>query len=163
MAHRLPVVCFARLADADSTLLRLTISQGVKTATRTPQLPVERHRFGNVRPIKAILNILKKGVKMKVHDSPFINKRKKTIEFYIQNECAQQISLAGSFNHWAQDVLLMQCDKDGVWKITIPMLPQGKYYYKFFIDDRMWVEDVDNPHRVPDGRNGWNSVLMVDN
>ena len=55
----------------------------------------------------------------------------------------------------------MQPEKDGVWKIEIPMLPRGKYYYKFFIDDRMWVEDVDNPDRVPDGVHGWNSVLNV--
>ena len=42
------------------------------------------------------------------------------------------------------------------------MLPNGKYYYKFIIDERMWVEDVDNPNREPDGVNGWNSVLMVE-
>jgi 1,4-alpha-glucan branching enzyme len=99
---------------------------------------------------------------MNVHESPFINRRKKTIEFHIQNGCAQQISLSGSFNHWAQDVLLMQPGKNGTWKIEIPMLPNGKYYYKFFIDDRMWVEDVDNPWREPDGQHGWNSVLVVE-
>ena len=100
---------------------------------------------------------------MTLHESPFINRRKKTIEFYIQNGCAQQISLSGSFNHWAQDVLQLKQMKNGTWKIEIPMLPNGKYYYKFFIDDRMWVEDVDNPVRVPDGRNGWNSVLVIEN
>lgn len=41
------------------------------------------------------------------------------------------------------------------------MLPKGKYYYKFIIDDRMSVEDVDNPLREPDGVTGWNSVLTV--
>jgi len=100
---------------------------------------------------------------MNVHESPFINRRKKTIEFNIKNGCAHQISLSGSFNHWAQDVLLLQPGKNGTWKIEIPMLPQGKYYYKFFIDDRMWVEDVDNPWREPDGLIGWNSVLVVEN
>jgi 1,4-alpha-glucan branching enzyme len=93
--------------------------------------------------------------------SPVINSRKKTIEFHIENGCASQISLVGSFNHWAQDVLLMHPSKNGLWKIEIPMLPKGKYYYKFFIDDRMWVEDVDNPYREPDGVHGWNSVLNV--
>jgi 1,4-alpha-glucan branching enzyme len=91
--------------------------------------------------------------------SPVINK--KSIEFTIQNGCASHICLAGSFNHWAKDLLSMKQDKEGRWKIRIPMLPKGKYYYKFIIDDRMQVEDVDNPLREPDGVNGWNSVLMV--
>ncbi|HYF30420.1 MAG TPA: hypothetical protein VD993_04825 [Chitinophagaceae bacterium] len=93
--------------------------------------------------------------------SPYINKPKKKIEFHIQNECANSVSLVGSFNHWARHVLEMQPTKDGLWKIEIPMLPKGKYYYKFVIDDRMWVEDVDNPNREPDGVAGWNSVLTV--
>ena len=98
---------------------------------------------------------------MSQHLSPFINSRKKTIEFHIQHECASRIHLSGSFNHWAKDMYVLHQGKHGVWKIEIPMLPKGKYYYKFFIDDRMWVEDVDNPYREPDGIVGWNSILNV--
>ncbi len=98
---------------------------------------------------------------MKLHQSPYVNKRKKTIEFHIAINCANHISLAGSFNHWAHDQLEMKCDKSGFWKIEIPMLPRGKYHYKFFIDDRMWMEDIENPLREPDGVVGWNSVLTV--
>ena len=98
---------------------------------------------------------------MEQQASPFVNKPKRKIEFHIQNECASNISLVGSFNHWARHVLELEQSEDGLWKIAIPMLPKGKYYYKFVIDDRMWVEDVDNPYREPDGVNGWNSVLNV--
>jgi 1,4-alpha-glucan branching enzyme len=98
---------------------------------------------------------------MKPHMSPFINKRKKTIEFHIMNSCASHISLAGSFNHWAKDEYPLQPQKDGTWKIEIPMIPQGKYHYKFFIDDRMAMEDIENQYREPDGIAGWNSVLTV--
>ena len=93
--------------------------------------------------------------------SPYINTKKKTIEFYIHNDCAQQISLAGSFNHWAHNDLLMKPWKDGLWKIEIPILPKGRYHYKFFLDDKMWMEDIENPLREPDGVTGWNSVLTV--
>ena len=93
--------------------------------------------------------------------SPYINSRKKTIEFHIQNECARRIYLSGTFNHWAKDELVLRKGKTGIWKIRIPMLPKGKYSYKFFIDDRMWVEDIDNPYREPDGVTGWNSILNV--
>ena len=99
---------------------------------------------------------------MKSHDSPYINKRKNTIQFTVHNlNAASHISLAGSFNHWAQDELNMRPAKGGCWKIEIPMLPSGKYYYKFFIDEKMWMEDIANPLREPDGVRGWNSVLTV--
>jgi hypothetical protein len=40
-----------------------------------------------------------KGSHMKPHTSPHMNKKKKSIEFYVHNDCALQISLSGSFNH----------------------------------------------------------------
>jgi 1,4-alpha-glucan branching enzyme len=100
---------------------------------------------------------------MKLHESPYINPQTKTIEFFAYNNCASQVYLTGSFNNWAHDALQMHPDKDGTWKIEIPMLPQGKYAYKFFVDDKMWMEDTDNPYREPDGRTGFNSILTIEN
>jgi hypothetical protein len=102
-----------------------------------------------------------KTILMQPLTSPQINKNKKTIAFYAHNKCASQVSLSGSFNNWAQDVLIMKPEKDGLWKIEIPMLPEGKYSYKFFVDDKMWMEDVDNPLREPDGLIGFNSILTI--
>jgi 1,4-alpha-glucan branching enzyme len=98
---------------------------------------------------------------MRPHASPYINKRKKTIEFHIHNSCADQITLAGTFNHWAHDELKLQPARNGMWLIEIPMLPEGRYHYKFFIDGRMWMEDIENQLREPDGVTGWNSILTV--
>ena len=131
-------------------------------AKRIESLPAERQGYGLVQPRKSLLKILKRDSFMKSVNSPNINTKKKTIEFYIQNDCAQQISLAGSFNHWAQDVLLMEPGKNGMWKIEIPIPPPGRYQYKFFLDDKMWMEDVDNPYREPDGFSGFNSVLLIE-
>jgi serine protease AprX len=133
------------------------------TAKRLPGLPVEQQGYGVIHPAKAIIKTLQNLFSMKQHASPFINKRKKAIEFYMQNPCASHISLAGSFNHWAHDSLLMEPTKNGLWKIEIPMLPKGTYHYKFFVDDKVWMEDIDNPYREPDGLNGFNSILMVEN
>jgi len=133
------------------------------SAKRINDFPAERQGFGVIRPRKALLKILKREVIMKPHSSPHINGRKKSIEFYVQHDCASQISLAGTFNHWAQDVLLMEPGKNGLWKIEIPMLPTGRYQYKFFVDDKMWLEDVDNPYREPDGFHGFNSILVIEN
>lgn len=133
------------------------------TAKRLPGLPAEQQGYGIIHPGKVIVKTLQNLFTMKQHASPFINKRKKAIEFYIQNPCASHISLAGSFNHWAHDSLLMEPSKNGLWKIEIPMLPKGTYQYKFFVDDRTWMEDIDNPFREPDGLNGFNSILLVEN
>lgn len=133
------------------------------TAKRIDDYPAERQGFGIIRPGKALIRVLKKEEIMKPHSSPFINRKQKTIEFYVQHDCASQISLAGSFNHWAQDVLLMEPGKKGLWKIQIPMLPAGRYQYKFFVDDKKWLEDVDNPYREPDGFHGFNSILVIEN
>ncbi|HAO47431.1 MAG TPA: S8 family serine peptidase [Ferruginibacter sp.] len=133
------------------------------TAKRLPGLPAEQQGYGVIHPGKAIVKTLQNLFAMKQHHSPYINKRKKAIEFYIQNPCASHISLAGSFNHWAHDALLMEPSANGMWKVEIPMLPKGTYQYKFFVDDKTWLEDIDNPRREPDGLNGFNSILMVEN
>lgn len=99
---------------------------------------------------------------MKPGISPFIKKEQNTIEFYLHHECAAQVSLAGSFNHWAQDILLMEPGEDGAWKIEIPMLPPGKYTYKYLVDEKVWTEDVNNPCREPDGFHGFNNILVVE-
>ncbi len=98
---------------------------------------------------------------MKQGLSPIINRRKKLIEFHIVNPCAHRITVAGSFNKWARDQFPLQKSDDGMWKITIPLLPHGKYQYKFFIDEHMQMEDIENPYREPDGITGFNSLLQV--
>jgi serine protease AprX len=132
------------------------------TAKRLPDLPAEQQGFGIIHPGKAIIKTLQNVFTMKQQSSPFINKRKNTIEFYMQHVCASHICLAGSFNHWAQDSLLMEPSANGLWKIVIPMLPNGIYHYKFLVDDKAWHEDIDNPLREPDGMNGFNSVLKIE-
>ena len=132
-------------------------------ANRIEGLPAERQGYGLIRPRRSLHKILKREIIMKQVLSPHINTKKKTIEFYIHNDCAQHISLAGTFNHWAQDVLLMEPGKNGMWKIEIPLLPAGRYHYKFLLDDKMWMEDVDNPYREPDGFSGFNSILLIEN
>ena len=131
------------------------------TAKRLDDVP-DRQGFGIIQPRKSVLKALKKQVTLKSNTSPFVDRDKKTIGFYFQHECASQITLAGSFNRWAQDVLFMEPGDNGLWRLEIPMLPFGRYQYKFLIDDRVWTEDYSNPYREPDGFNGFNSLLIVE-
>ncbi|MBS1598781.1 MAG: S8 family serine peptidase [Bacteroidetes bacterium] len=131
------------------------------SAKRIPGIDAERQGFGMIQPRKAILKVLKREWVMSKQQTPFVNHKKQTIEFYLHHDCAEQISLAGSFNQWAEDILLMEPGKNGYWKIEIPLLPEGRYHYKFFVDSNRWVEDVDNPYREPDGYSGFNSILII--
>lgn len=154
----------AQLLEINPELTPSQIREALfSTAKRLDNFPPERQGFGLIRPRKAVLKTLKREIMMKPQESPYVNRQRKTIEFYVQNDCASQISLAGSFNHWAQDVLLMEPGKNGLWKIEIPMLPVGRYQYKFFVDDKRWEEDYDNPFREPDGFRGFNSILVIEN
>lgn len=154
----------AQLLEANPALTTQHIRRVLfSTSKRYATILPERQGYGIIQPRKAILKVLKRVTMMKPHTSPFVNPERKSIEFYIQNDCAEHISLAGSFNYWAQDVLLMEPAKNGLWKIEIPLLPEGKYSYKFFLDGKIWMEDVDNPYREPDGFNGFNSVLFIQN
>ena len=133
------------------------------TAKRIKNYPAERQGFGSVQPRKAVLRTLNKLNQLNFDSSPLVNNRQKTIGFYIQHDCASQVSLAGSFNHWQQDVLLLEPGTNGSWKIEIPMMAPGRYQYKFLVDEKLWVEDINNPYREPDGFGGFNSILMIEN
>jgi serine protease AprX len=131
------------------------------TAKRIQNTPAERQGFGMVQPRRATIKSLSGQIQVQPENSPLVNNKQRTIGFYIQHGYASQISLAGSFNHWANDELLLEPCKNGIWKIEIPLLPPGRYEYKFFVDDLSWVEDINNPYREPDGFTGFNSILII--
>ncbi len=152
----------AQLLEANPELTPMHIRHILfSTAKRIPGVQPERQGFGIVQPKKSLFKIFKKESFMDVRQSPFINKDKNTIGFFVHSDSAGQISLSGSFNKWAKDVLILEPGKNGLWKIEIPMLPEGRYLYKFCIDEKTWIEDVDNPYREPDGFAGFNSILFV--
>jgi serine protease AprX len=154
----------AQLLEANPALTPAQIRTILfSTAKRIEGVAAERQGFGCVQPRKAIIRVLKKEMIAKTVASPFVNRQRNTIEFYMQNDCASQISLAGNFNEWAADVLLMEPCMDSLWKIEIPILPKGSYRYKFFVDEKIWMEDVENPYREPDGFVGFNSILKIEN
>ncbi|QEC68947.1 S8 family serine peptidase [Panacibacter ginsenosidivorans] len=154
----------AQLLEANPSLTPKSIRQILfSTAKRYESILPERQGYGIIQPRKAILKVVKKAQVMRPQTSPLIDRKKNSIEFYIQHDCAEQISLAGSFNNWAPDVLLLEPSQNGIWKIEIPLLAEGRYAYKFLINEELWMEDVENPYREPDGFNGFNSLLFIQN
>ena len=71
---------------------------------------------------------------------------------------AERVILAGSFNDWDEEALLMK-KTDGGWDIDLDLIG-GKHYYKFIVDGE-WMVDPGNPFAESDGKGNVNSVLIV--
>jgi cyclomaltodextrinase / maltogenic alpha-amylase / neopullulanase len=69
------------------------------------------------------------------------------------------VFLAGEFNGWNPNVARMERMGDGFCRATLE-LSDGRYEYKFVVDGK-WIADPDNPEKVPDGHDGFNSVLVL--
>lgn len=71
---------------------------------------------------------------------------------------ARKVYLAGSFNEWRTRELPMQKTPTG-WQLPL-YLAEGTHTYKFVVDGQ-WHSDKANPERLPDGRDGYNSVVRI--
>lgn len=73
---------------------------------------------------------------------------------------AKKVTLAGSFNNWKPNDLLMRPSGKG-W--TLPVyLSEGTHTYRFIADGN-WFADPDNPDKVPNEFNEYNSVVRLGN
>ncbi|HVU94432.1 MAG TPA: S8 family serine peptidase [Puia sp.] len=131
------------------------------TARRLSGIPAERQGFGIINPRKALLRVLKKQHFGPGQASPVIDTHRNLLAFHFEHDSAHQVSLAGSFNDWTKDALLLQPGGNGRWMIEIPMLPAGRHTYKFIVDDSLWTEDVGNPFRTPDDFGGFNNFFTI--
>jgi hypothetical protein len=71
---------------------------------------------------------------------------------------AQHVYLTGSFNSWDPGGFPMALTQTG-WMIQV-YLSEGTHRYKFIVDGTPYT-DPDNPHKLPDGQDGFNSVLAL--
>lgn len=80
--------------------------------------------------------------------------------FFILNGYtnARKTYLAGSFNDWDNSKLQMIKTQTG-WALPL-YLAEGTYTYKFIADGE-WITDPNNSNHLPDGGNGFNSVIRV--
>ena len=131
----------------------------ISTASRLSGRPAVRQGFGVINA-KASVELAER----EVHDLPddrFHPPRVagQAIVFRYHDDTAKSVSLSGDFNRWGSDVF-EKC-ADGLWKITIPCQPAGRYRYKLLIDGSKWTEDPSHLSKEEDGFGGFNSVLVV--
>ena len=83
----------------------------------------------------------------------------KNVEFAFLAPEATEVLLAGAFNSWDTQTLLMKKNKEGVWKIAINLAP-GCYEYKFLADG-VWVENISGVETAPNPFGTRNFVTWV--
>lgn len=71
---------------------------------------------------------------------------------------ARKVVLSGSFNKWDEHLFKMTKTED-CWVLTLKIRP-GEYQYKFIVDGS-WIEDPDNPNKMPNEFNEYNSVITI--
>lgn len=70
---------------------------------------------------------------------------------------ASSVAIAGTFNNWSKSANTLE-KEGGTWKTSMKLAP-GKYYYKFVLDDKNWVNGS-GPTERDEGGNV-NNVIAV--
>lgn len=82
------------------------------------------------------------------------------VRFELVAPGARLVAVAGSFNGWRPEELLMSRGPGGVWAVTTP-LQLGRYQYQFVVDGERWIPDPGAHAQADDGFGGTNSVVVV--
>lgn len=71
---------------------------------------------------------------------------------------AEKVILSGTFNRWDESGFKMKPTDNG-WEVTLQLRPDT-YQYKFIIDGK-WITDPQNPSKIENEHEGYNSVIDV--
>jgi hypothetical protein len=84
-------------------------------------------------------------------------------EFWLQNDFAAKVSVAGEFNGWNKESTPLQ-RKGNKWvrSITLPLGGKAQYQYKFVVNGNDWLTNDSMPI-TDDGRGNRNNVINVPN
>jgi len=83
----------------------------------------------------------------------------KKVQFEFSAPGAREVFVAGEFNNWDARANPLKKDKNGLWKITLPLTP-GKYEYRFLTDGK-WGNDPSCSGCVPNKFGSQNCVRIV--
>ena len=137
-------------------LIRQILQQ---TATPIPGVPRERQGAGALTAGTAVALALREQHETLVDslNLPYIDD--KTITFRLVDHHATQVRLFGTWDGWKEHILSEI--EAGVWQVKWPLLPNGRYAYKFLIDQTNWLDDPANPRKVANNFGGFNSLLII--
>ena len=85
--------------------------------------------------------------------------KKFKVRFAINAPRARHVSVAGDFNQWNPEAMLLEKRSGGRWETTLN-LPTGRYEYKFVVDGE-WRHDPTALQNIPNQHGSLNSVIEV--
>jgi 1,4-alpha-glucan branching enzyme len=71
------------------------------------------------------------------------------------------VHLVGDFNDWQTSSHAMRQQKDGSWRITMDLAPDGRYQFRYLVDGEKWFNDEQADLYVPNPHGGENSVVVL--
>ncbi len=148
----------AQMLEANPALTPAQL-KALITATATPlaDAPAERQGAGLVNGARAVAAALRLAA---LHDgTPRSPQRSITFHYYDRD--AKQVAVVGTFNHWLPYGYELDPYAPGAWRLTVPAFAPGRHAYKFLIDRTRWTADPENPDRLPDGTDGFFSLLEI--
>lgn len=153
----------AQMLEANPGLKAIEIRDVlIKTAVPLPTYDAAQQGYGRLQPKMAVYAVIDREDVHFSEDDPIINRENNSITFYIHLPFAEtSVSLSASFNNWKKNEILLKPAKNNIWYVRIPMLPTGRYEYKYLVDNHQWVADLANPWRVIDNYGGWNNVFEI--
>lgn len=83
----------------------------------------------------------------------------KSARFQLEAAQAEQVYLAGTFNHWEPRAVPLTKGVDGSWNIELQLTP-GDYEYQFVVDG-VWQEDPLACRFAQNPFGGRNSIIQI--
>ncbi len=85
--------------------------------------------------------------------------RNQRVTFSLKAPSVKEVILMGDFNNWDVGSHPMEKDENGIWKVSMMILP-GKYEYRLLVDGQ-WRLDSGNNQTVPNCFGTENNVLTI--
>ena len=84
----------------------------------------------------------------------------KKVQFEFSAPEVREVFITGEFNNWDGRANPLKKEKNGMWKLTLPLMP-GRYEYRFLTDGN-WENDRSCSGCVPNKFGSVNCVRIVE-
>jgi serine protease AprX len=131
----------------------------IATAQRVPNASEEQQGAGALQAgdaVRAALNFT--AQKFAQIKSPHITET--DVHFLYRDPRAQRVEVRGEWDDWQTSLVAQRID-EGVWHAQMPKPANGFYAYRFFIDNKTWIDDPENAQRRTNPYGEYDSVLVV--
>ncbi|RPH29213.1 MAG: glycoside hydrolase [Bacteroidales bacterium] len=72
-----------------------------------------------------------------------------------------QVCITGEFNNWDISDLPMKKLKSGEFTISVDLEKGKEYQFKYIVDGRQWINEIDADRFIVNGFNSENSVVVT--